>query len=93
VIVAGFDTVATGSEATSVFATGDAGNADFAGTESAALTSLAALPPAVAVRAEGAVAVRAEGTVAVTAGAGAGAVVSTAGGFAEATDAAGDGQR
>jgi len=78
-------TVATGAEVTSVFAAadgGDGGDADFAGIESTILTSLAPLPPAI---------VGAEGAATVTAWVG--AVVSMVGGFAEATDAADDGQR
>jgi hypothetical protein len=81
-IVAGFGTAGTGAEITSVFAAGSGCDAGCGGTESAVFTSLVALPLAV---------VGAEGTLAVTAAAG--FVVSIAGGFAEATDAAGGGQR
>jgi hypothetical protein len=75
-------TVVAGSTVPSVFAAGDAGDAVFAGTVSTALTSLAALT---------AVFVGVEDAVAVTAAVG--AVTSAVGGFAEATDAAGDEQR
>jgi hypothetical protein len=94
VAVAVFETVAAGAGVASVFTTGDAGDtvfADdtvftgdtaFAGTVSTALTSLAALTP-VSVEVDGAVA----------GAAGAGGVASAVGGFIEATDTAGGGQR
>jgi hypothetical protein len=71
-----------GALVTSTFATGGAGDAAFAVTLSIALTSLAALTP---------VLVGVDDAVAVTAAVGAG--TSAVGGFAEATVAAGDGQR
>ena|SRR3977135_549929 len=95
-VVADFAVVATGAGVTAcVFvsgAAGDVGNTDFAGTVSAAgfaravstvFAPLAVLPTAV---------VGAEAAVAATGG-GVGIVVSIAGGFPEATDAAGSGQR
>ena len=82
-----FGRIGAGTEGTSVFAAGagSAGDAALAGTVSIGLTSLlAALPLAVA---------GVDDAVAVTVEIGGRVVASTVGGFAEATDAAGDGQR
>jgi len=85
-----FGRIGAGAERTSVFAAGaddagSAGDAALAGMVSTGLTSLlAALPLAVA---------GVDDAVAVTAGTGGGVIASTVGCFAEATDAAGDGQR
>ena len=85
-----FGRIGAGAKGTSVFVAraGDAGSAGdtaLAAMVSTGLTSLLdALPLAV---------VGVDDAVAVTAGIGRGVVASTAGGFAEATDTAGNGQR
>jgi hypothetical protein len=84
-----FGTIGADAEDTSVFVAGagdvgSTGDTALAGTVSTGLTSLAALPPAVLI---------VEDAVAATTGIGGGVVASTVGGFADATDATGDGHR
>ncbi len=84
-----FETVAAGTAVTSFFAggAGSAGDPAFTGMVSTALTSLAGLTVVFV----GVVFVGVEDAVAVTAGID--TVTSPIGGFAEAIDAAGEGQR